>query len=329
MGGMSRHTQAASFPPSGFHCLLDELPVHLIPKQARGLLSERVENPAELILNPDCDVRAADDIPAEIQLSPEGRAAFAPQGSIAWVRDECGSLLPFWLGTKLEALVRELRHGQTLPPEAPRDLIALLVAGGILTTSNASVTHQRGRHRLQESNVLFQKRGYTPLPALLHPFHVASLRRYYRSLIRTGKIQLGDAQSSLRYVAHNEPVASFFHHQLTPVFSAVAGEPLKPSYVYLASYLSGADLKKHTDREQCEFSITLCLDFSPEPELATPWPLRLQTSNGETAVYQSLGDGLAYRGTQLPHFRSPLAPGHTSTSIFFHFVRADFEGPLA
>ena len=72
---------------------------------------------------------------------------------------------------------------------------------------------------------------------------------------------------SRRYVAYNEPVARFFHHQITATLRAVAGEPLKPSYVYLASYLSGAELKKHTDREQCEFSVTLCLDFSPEPEL--------------------------------------------------------------
>jgi hypothetical protein len=110
--------------------------------------------------------------------------------------------------------------------------------------------------------------------------------------------------------------------------SAVAGEPVKPSYVYLASYLSGAELKKHVDREQCEFSITLCLDFSPEPDLATPWPICLQTPTSTVTVYQALGDGLAYRGTRLPHYRSKLGEGQTSTSIFFHYVGADFGGSL-
>ena len=107
-------------------------------------------------------------------------------------------------------------------------------------------------------------------------------------------------------MAYNEPVARFFHHQIAATLSAVAGEPLKPSYVYLASYLSGAELKKHTDREQCEFSVTLCLDFSPEPALATPWPIRLDTPTGTVTVYQALGDGLAYRGTRLPHYRDRL-----------------------
>jgi hypothetical protein len=123
-------------------------------------------------------------------------------------------------------------------------------------------------------------------------------------------------------------VARYFHHQITHALSDIVGEPIRPSYVYLASYLSGAELKKHTDREQCEFSVTLCLDYSPEPELATPWPIRLDTSEGTVAAYQALGDGLVYRGTKVPHYRDVLAAGHTSTSIFFHYVPVDFSGSL-
>jgi hypothetical protein len=141
-------------------------------------------------------------------------------------------------------------------------------------------------------------------------------------------IRLGDEQSSLRYVAHNECVARYFHHQMTRAVAAIVGQPIKPSYVYLASYLGGAELKKHRDREQCEFSVTLCLDYSPEPKLATPWPIRLDTSEGTVTAYQALGDGLVYRGTKVPHYRDALAEGHTSTSIFFHYVAEDFSGPL-
>ena len=98
--------------------------------------------------------------------------------------------------------------------------------------------------------------------------------------------------------------------------------------MYFASYLSGAELKKHTDRAQCEFSVTLCLDFSPEPQAATPWPINLDAPSGKVTVYQTIGDGLAYRGTKLPHYRDALGRGQSSTSIFFHYVAADFAGPL-
>jgi len=143
-----------------------------------------------------------------------------------------------------------------------------------------------------------------------------------------GTIRLGDEQSSRRYVAHNEAVARFFHHQIANAVSAIVGEALKPSYVYFGSYLSGAELKKHTDRPQCAFSVTLCLDFSPEPDLATSWPIRLDTPEGTVKVYQALGDALVYRGTRVPHYRHVLAKGYTSTSIFFHYVPEDFPGSL-
>ena len=108
----------------------------------------------------------------------------------------------------------------------------------------------------------------------------------------------------------------------------MVGEPIKPSYVYLASYLGGAELKKHVDREQCEFSITLCLDFSPAPALATPWPISLDTPTGKVTVYQAFGRRTGYRGTSLRTYRSKLGKGQTSTSIFFHYVAADFAGSL-
>ena len=107
-----------------------------------------------------------------------------------------------------------------------------------------------------------------------------------------------------------------------------AAEPVKPSYVYFASYQGGAELERHTDRPQCEFSITYCLDFTPEPVRATPWPILLDTPAGRVTVYQAIGDALLYRGCQVPHYRRRLQEGATSSSFFFHFVREDFTGPL-
>lgn len=330
MGGVSRQALAATFPSDRFYCLLDELPLHLVPRHARTLLSCVPEDPHSLILNPDCDLRPARDFPNEINVTEQLRSAFAGQGTMAWVRNSKGAILPFWLGPKLETIVSEVRSAGTISACTPNETIAILATAGILIPGERLPKRQsRSSQEASASAALFQSKGYAPLPSLLHPFHVAALRRYYRSLIRKGRIHLGDAQSPQRYVVHNEPVARFFHQQLTGVINAVAGEPLKPSYVYLASYLSGAELEKHTDREQCEFSITLSLDFSPEPDVATPWPICLQTPNGTVTVYQVLGDGLAYRGTRLPHFRHPLGPEQTSTSIFFHYVAADFAGPLS
>jgi hypothetical protein len=327
MGGVSREKHFATLPPDRFYCLLDDLPAHLMPRPGLGITTS---NGRDLVLNPDCALYAMPELPEEFAVQGDLLSAFALQGTIAWVRDtRTGSLLPFWLGPQFESVLSNLQPYEPVLDSVPASTKSVLQRAGILVSANAADEERVAREdALQGAAELFQKKGYAPLSGLIHPFHIAALRRYYRYRIRTGAISLGDGQSPRRYVAYNDPVARFFHQQIASSISAAAGEPVKPSYVYLASYLSGAELKKHVDREQCEFSVTLCLDFSPEPTLATPWPICLDTPSGQVKVYQALGDGLAYRGTRLPHYRSKLGEGQTSTSMFFHYVAADFTGSL-
>lgn len=328
MGG-SRQTETAAFPPDRFFCLLDELPVHLVPQSARQLLQAEDGSVPTLVLNPECKLLPAQELPGELCEVGELCSGFALQGTVVWVRDaRSRALLPFWLGNAFEPVLQQLSPGEPVATSVPGETRALLAAAEILVPEGPTTPSPKRDKLLPKASEHFQQKGYVPIASLIHPFHVAALRRYYRYQIRTGAMRLGDRQSPLRYGAYNEPVARFFHHQLTPVMSELAGQPLKPSYVYLASYLQGAELKKHTDREQCDFSITLCLDYSPEPALASPWPIKLETPRGTVTVYQALGDGLAYRGMQLPHYRDMLGEGQTSTSIFLHYVSEHFAGSL-
>ncbi len=326
--GVSRQTQAAAFPPDRFYCLLDEMPLHLIPKATRRLLSKVDDPQRSLYLNPQCTLTPSEQVPEEIADQSELLSGFALQGTMGWVRDgETGWLLPFWLGPRLEELVGSLTPHDPVPLSWPADARRVLAAAGVLVPE-IHAFHEVSNDPCRRAAAHFKERLYAPIGGLIHPFHIAALRRYYRHLIRSGSVQLGDRQTSRRYAAYNEPVARFFHHQIAAKISAITGESLRPSYVYFASYLSGAELEKHIDREQCEYSVTFCLDFSPEPALATPWPIELDTPRGKVTVYQALGDGLVYRGTRVPHYRKPLGDGQTSTSIFFHYVAADFDGPV-
>ena len=329
VGGVSRQKPSATLPPDLFFCLLDDLPLHLIPRPAKNWQDDSSDG-RELFLNPECTLYPAPELPEEYAGERQALSAFALQGTMAWIRDpNTRALLPFWLGPQFESFVRNLRPNEPVPGSVPVSVRNILKGAGVLICPSSLDQERAVRDKeLRWAAELFQKKGYAPLSSLIHPFHISALRRYYRYRIRRGMIPLGDGQSSRRYVAYNDPVARFFHRQLATIVSAVAGEPAKPAYVYLASYLSGAELRKHVDREQCEFSITLCLDFSPEPEVHTPWPIHLDTRNGTVTVYQALGDGLAYRGTQLPHYRSKLVEGQTSTSIFFHYVGVNFAGSL-
>lgn len=331
MGMGSRQTLTATLPPGQFHCLLDELPLHLIwPRQFMSQDPQRTSAHPQLFLNPQCSVLSHGQIPPDLESHRLALKNFYLDGTIAWVRDSAtNSLHPFWLGSRLEAVVSRLSPGEPAPASIPENIRALLLSAGILISEgHAERRLAQWSQVVSQSAAQFQEKGYVPLGHLIHPFNLAALRRYYRRAIRRGAIRLGDDQSPRRYVAHNDSVACFFHCQIATAVSAIAGQPIKPSYVYFASYLNGAELKKHIDRQQCEFSVTLCLDFSPEPKQATSWPIRLYTTEGTVTVYQELGDSLVYRGTKVPHYRDALPEGHTSTSIFFHYVPVDFSEQL-
>ena len=84
----SRQAYAVSFPPDRYYCLIDELPLHLVPQPARRLWREAPN--AGLILNRDCELRDANDLPDEMSSRRDLVSGFALQGTIAWVRDAGG-----------------------------------------------------------------------------------------------------------------------------------------------------------------------------------------------------------------------------------------------
>jgi hypothetical protein len=327
-----------------FACILEEQPALLVPQRLvlPALISSRTDfgeskgsdqpDPEpQLEWNPRCRLCEPGEIPPDLTGVDEWREGLALSVYwTAWVHDEVHKQWrPFWMADDLAARVRSLHQ-----PGVPADRFealerdALQSAGVVISRGGEASKKKRWNEALARAREQFRSHGYCAINQLLHPFHIGELRRYYRRMIRRGRVVLGDFQSSRRYVAHNEPVARFFHHQLTPVVAQLVSEPVKPSYAYFASYQSGAKLKRHTDREECEFSLSFCLDYAPEPEDATPWPLYLEVGRSRMTIHQALGEALLYRGRELPHYRDRLPDGHTSTSIFFHYVRADFAGEL-
>jgi hypothetical protein len=315
------HDRGRELPRSLFHCRLDDQPDHLVPSHL--LRPEYWEGLSgrPLFLNPTCVFTANEDAPAE---------GFAGHTQMVWIKDPAnGTLQPYWLGPELCPMLSGAQPGDPAPATLSAQARRTLIAANVLVPDDYASDRCRQWDEIVSTTCpQFQSEGYAPVGRLIHPFHIAALRRYYRHQLRTGKLRLGDDQCSLRSISYNDPVARFFHQQLTQAITAFAGEPLKASYVYLASYQPGAILDRHTDRAQCDFSITLCLDYSPEPRHATPWPLQLHKESSTVKVFQAIGDALLYRGCQLPHSREALPPGHTSTSIFFHYVREDFTGSL-
>src|ERR1700749_4337463 len=98
MGEVSRQTFAATLPPNRFYCLLDELPLHLIPQHSLRSSQVQPDRNQPLYFNPECYVCNAGELPEELASQKTLLSGFALEATIVWVRDRAtGSLLPFWL----------------------------------------------------------------------------------------------------------------------------------------------------------------------------------------------------------------------------------------
>lgn len=181
---------------------------------------------------------------------------------------------------------------------------------------------------LEEARCAISRQGCAIMRRILPAALLKGVQRYYRDMIVNGFLPLGDKQSH-RYHFHNEPLACWLHQQISPLIERIIPEPIKPSYAYLGFYLAGAVLEKHTDREQCEYTLSLTIDAAPSAAAAHAWPLCADLKDGTTLeALLGTGDGLIFKGRELPHYRHRLSEGRHSSSVFFHYVPEAFTGSL-
>ncbi len=186
----------------------------------------------------------------------------------------------------------------------------------------------RHKPNIEPARVALRTRGVGIVDSLLPVDFAAALGRYCADLAAEGYMTI-DAQSD-RWCAHNEPVAESVHAQLTPLVQQIVEEPVKASYAYLVNYRRGAVLEKHTDRVQCEYTVSIGLGEVPSLERASAWPLFIEHSDSPSPIEIRLGigDAVIFRGRQLPHYRNALSQSEAARALFLHFVPLDFAGPL-
>lgn len=242
-----------------------------------------------------------------------------------------GIWCPYWVTEALGECVAGFVGG-----EAPtKPLLAVqrerLIRAGVLgSRAGFAAAYERCRAATRAAAMAFREGRQVVLHNPLPPLMVAALRRYYRGLTAVLPIVEEPAGVPQRRTAHNEPIARWFHVQLAPLVEAVVGEPAKPSYVFSSAYLPGAVLEPHTDRPQCEWTLSLLIDYVPEPAGRAPWPIFLRwpgTNREPLPIFLGLGEGILFAGREIEHYRERL-PGRGATLLLFHFVPRDFDGPL-
>lgn len=165
---------------------------------------------------------------------------------------------------------------------------------------------------------------------VLSPNTLEICQKYYLTTIENGAYVLGDKQS-IRFKSHNEPLSRILQYEVLPLIEKIVDKKLMPSYTYLSAYIKDSDLPAHTDRAECEYTVSLLIN---KPNNFN-WPIYLHKvkqpvkHKGRSdftppkeeciAVDCSAGGLMIFQGTDHIHFRENL-PAEFYHVILLHYV---------
>lgn len=223
------------------------------------------------------------------------------------------------------------------------------ISTGGVYSDDYTFTKKVGHGRKMSPNQAFDERGYLLVPKLVtgiehlrqDPPKERGMYNYdkKRPDLFTYVPEEGQVQGSL--ARYNVPCYRELHDGIKPIIEAILGMDLYPTYYYDRFYFVGQQLKRHSDREACEVSVTLQISSNrPDDD---PWPIWFQKPDGEeVAALMSDGDGVIYKGCEREHWRDPLPSRYSKSQrilrkvlrlpddtyhhqIFLHYV--DANGP--
>lgn len=137
------------------------------------------------------------------------------------------------------------------------------------------------------------------------------------------------------YGYEHKPLLNFLWG-LTPIMCVLTGKNLLPSFCYFRAYQAGDLLNVHSDRDSCEHSLSLTLEYSDNKS----WAFEIARDRIEKArpiakdfggfpystIMMQPGDAVLYQGVNYRHARMTPNPNRWSAHIFLHWV--DSEGPF-
>ena len=122
------------------------------------------------------------------------------------------------------------------------------------------------------------------------------------SNLKTFKI---DDQSNSLIGQYGDPLMETLLDMSTPVIEKNVGKNLFPTYSYFRIYDKLSDLKVHTDRDSCEYTVALCVQI-------------------ENKFKMLPNDALIFQGTDKYHWREECIHDHYMT-VFLHYVDQNGE----
>lgn len=181
---------------------------------------------------------------------------------------------------------------------------------------------------LSLSRDFYAEHGYTLMPDCLTPAARQAAITHYQQAITSGRMLRGDKLSE-RYTTCNDPVGRVLQKAVQASVERLVGHPIKCSDTRASLFCEGAELPVHTEPVPCQYTVSVLLDHTPQPEDGcSPWALLLHVDPDAPPVTcpQSVGGALLFRSHEIPHSRPPLQPDHDCWVLLLHYGDADLVG---
>lgn len=172
--------------------------------------------------------------------------------------------------------------------------------------------------------------------------NIATKYALMQSVVDFSPEEDADAQVKGAHSKYSDTLMETIMYFLHPKLEKILGLDLCPTYTYYRVYRPGQELKRHKDRPSCEISTTICLGYNYlGTEEDYSWGMFVDKDsykidigeNGEffsnnqsgKMIKQAPGDGIAYRGCEIEHWREPFNAGDGSyqVQLFCHFINKD------
>lgn len=317
-----------------FKCSIEDKTERFLPK----FYSNKNIQETNFVINPKILIQYDDELPTKFLEKIGIHSAISKKYPIVWVEEpHTNMIFPYWLQTKYWEEFENLFEKKIKIKDLSEKTKEYFIYSSIIIPENTLTTEYKNNLFTYYNKLATELavNEYIILKNILNPINLSAYRYHIRNLELKEMFAETDIQVENRKNIKNEPLMRYFHLQVSKLVNFLTGEKIIPSYSFLAIYPKGSELKKHIDRDQCKWNISLALDMCPEevePEKA--WSIYIESNKKNTdkeniiEIKLGIGDAVLYRGNQLQHWRNKLTEHDKFYACFFHFVDYKFEDSL-
>lgn len=172
-------------------------------------------------------------------------------------------------------------------------------------------------------NKELEKNGYIVIKNFI-PKDLCKFARVYFKIRQDTLDWSIDPQCPQSKSFYGDPFCETILATATKKLSEITEINLVPQYAYARVYGHKDELKIHLDREECQYSATLCLGRPQDEPNSAIYMSKVNDKSKGTELWLDEGDLCFYIGTKMYHWREPFEQSWY-LQTFLHYVDKDGE----